>query len=185
MAVPTTGTLSMQDIAQERLNSTYGSGSVTGPISMYNLVNGGNTGGAVTSGNTYPAVNTGCLPNPASRNAYVQLIELIKYTNNVAGTSHTFYIDPSEATSPGDLANGDKLYTDADLTTVVAAHNGFGNYYLQDHGFNSGNTFNGLAAELSACNGSTIGVYPPVNDWLVSIGSGGVITIAICSCTSC
>ena len=50
MAVPASGTLSMQDIAQERLNNTYGSGSVTGPISMYNLINGGNTGGAVTSG---------------------------------------------------------------------------------------------------------------------------------------
>ena len=57
MAVPTNGVLSMQDIAQERLNSTYGSGSVSGPISMYNLINGGNTGGAATSGNTYPALN--------------------------------------------------------------------------------------------------------------------------------
>lgn len=188
MAVPTTGTLSMQDIAQERLHSTYGSGSVTGPISMYNLVNGGNTGGAVTSGNTYPAVNTGCLPNPASRNAYVQFIQLVKYTNNSAGATHIFYIDPSEATTPGALTNGDKLYTDADLTTVVAAHNGFGNYYAQDHGFGSGGSgnFNGLAAHLSACNGTqSHSSYPPIADWLVQISSSGTITILDCSCTSC
>jgi hypothetical protein len=184
MAVPTTGTLSMQDIAQERLNSTYGSGNVTGPISMYNLVNGGNTGGAVTSGNTYPAVNTGCLPNPASRNAYVQFIQLRKFTNNVAGTLHTFYIDPSEATSPGALVNGDKLYTDANLTTVVSAHNGSGNYYLQQHFDAAGNVI--IPAELSACNGSQdFSNYPPTSDWGVQISSSGTITILACSCVEC
>ena len=184
MAVPTTGTLSMQDIAQERLNSTYGSGNVTGPISMYNLVNGGNTGGAVTSGNTYPAVNTGCLPNPASRNAYVQFIQLRKFTNNVAGTLHTFYINPSEATSPGALVNGDKLYTDANLTTVVSAHNGSGNYYLQQHFDAAGNVI--IPAELSACNGSQdFSNYPPTSDWGVQISSSGTITILACSCVEC
>ena len=87
MAVPSSGTLSMQDIAQERLNSTYGSGSVTGPISMYNLVNGGNTGGAVTSGNTYPAVNTGCLPNPANRTAN----QLTNLTDQMGTANQTLY----------------------------------------------------------------------------------------------
>ena len=184
MAVPTTGTLSMQDIAQERFSSTYGSGNVTGPISMYNLVNGGNTGGAVTSGNTYPAVNTGCLPNPASRNAYVQLIELRKFTNGVAGTLHTFYIDPSEATTPGALANGDKLYTDAELTTVVPAHNGTGNSYVQDHFDAAGNLI--IPAELSACNGSQDhSFYPPTSNWGVQISSSGTITIGSCSCAEC
>ena len=69
MAVPSSGTLSMQSLAQECLYGTYGSGTITGPISMYNLVNGGNTGGGATSGNTYPTVNTGCIPNPANRNS--------------------------------------------------------------------------------------------------------------------
>ena len=69
MAVPSSGTLSMQSMAQECLYGTYGSGTITGPISMYNLVNGGNTGGGATSGNTYPTVNTGCLPNPANRSS--------------------------------------------------------------------------------------------------------------------
>jgi len=64
MAVPSSGTLSMLDIAQECKHGTYGSGSITGPISMYNLINGGNTGGAVTSGETYPTINTASTAHP-------------------------------------------------------------------------------------------------------------------------
>ncbi len=63
MAVPTSGSLSMLDMAQEALYATYGTGSVTGPISMYDMMNGGNTKG---SGNSYPSINTACTPNPAS-----------------------------------------------------------------------------------------------------------------------
>lgn len=67
MAVPTSGALSMKDMAQEALYGTWGSGTITSPISLYDLVNGGNTGG---SGNTYPTVNTNCTPNPADRGTY-------------------------------------------------------------------------------------------------------------------
>ena len=67
MAVPTSGALSMLDIAQEALYGTWGSGAITGPISMYDMINGGNTNG---SGNSYPTVNTGCTPNPADRGTY-------------------------------------------------------------------------------------------------------------------
>jgi len=67
MAVPTSGALSMKDMAQEALYGTWGSGTITSPISLYDLVNGGNTGG---SGNTYPTVNTNCVPNPADRGTY-------------------------------------------------------------------------------------------------------------------
>lgn len=63
MAVPTSGSLSMLDMAQEALYATYGTGSVTGPISLYDMTNGGNSNG---SGNSYPTVNTSCTPNPAS-----------------------------------------------------------------------------------------------------------------------
>ena len=64
MAVPTSGTLSLKAIAQEALYGTYGSGTITNPIHLYDLVNGGNLAG---SGNSYPTVNENCLPNPASR----------------------------------------------------------------------------------------------------------------------
>jgi len=63
MAVPSSGSLSMLDMAQEALYATYGTGSVTGPISLYDMTNGGNTNG---SGNSYPTVNTSCTPNPAT-----------------------------------------------------------------------------------------------------------------------
>jgi hypothetical protein len=53
----------MLDMAQEALYATYGTGSVTGPISLYDMTNGGNTNG---SGNSYPTVNTSCTPNPAT-----------------------------------------------------------------------------------------------------------------------
>lgn len=67
MAVPTSGSLSQLAMAQEALYATYGSGTITGPISLYDMVNGGNTNG---SGNSYPTVNTGCTPNPADRGTY-------------------------------------------------------------------------------------------------------------------
>ena len=114
MAVPSSGSLSMQDIAQERLNSTYGSGNVTGPISMYNLVNGGNTGGAVTSGNTYPAVNTGCLPNPANRTS-AQLPNFIDAMGSFSGTA---YYNANIGVA-ANLAVGDVLFSDTSLSTPL------------------------------------------------------------------
>ena len=106
MAVPGSGTLSMQDIAQERLNSTYGSGNVSGPISMYNLVNGGNTGGAVTSGNTYPAINTGCTPNPADGGVALVTALLI----NLGGEA------------PGAVNTNLKMFSDTNLSSAVTAY---------------------------------------------------------------
>ena len=67
MAVPTSGALSMLNIAQEALYGTWGSGTITGPISIYDMVNGGNANG---SGNSYPTVNQNCTPNPADRGTY-------------------------------------------------------------------------------------------------------------------
>ena len=61
MAVPTSGTLTIEGLAQEALYGTYGSGTITAPIFMYDLVNGGNSAG---SGNSYPLINRCCLPNP-------------------------------------------------------------------------------------------------------------------------
>ena len=57
----------MLDIAQEALYGTCGSGTITGPISMYDMINGGNSHG---SGNSYPTVNDGCTPNPVDRSYY-------------------------------------------------------------------------------------------------------------------
>jgi len=69
--IPTTGNIRMQLFARERLYGNYGGGgTITGPISMYNLINGGNTGGGMNSGNNYPVRNGACgntdpaFPNP-------------------------------------------------------------------------------------------------------------------------
>tara|TARA_R110000751_G_scaffold169825_2_gene276499 strand:+ start:1018 stop:1602 length:585 start_codon:yes stop_codon:yes gene_type:complete len=70
--IPLTGNIRMQLFARERLDGNYGGGAtITGPISMYNLMNGGNTGGGATSGDNYPVINGQCgnvdptVPGPA------------------------------------------------------------------------------------------------------------------------
>jgi hypothetical protein len=67
MAVPGSGALNMLNMAREALYGTWGSGIITGPISLYDMVNGGQANG---SGNNYPAINQGCTPNPADRSTY-------------------------------------------------------------------------------------------------------------------
>jgi len=55
MAVPSSGTLSMLGLSKEKVHDDYSSSSgITNPISMYDLVNGGNTNG---SGNSYDVTN--------------------------------------------------------------------------------------------------------------------------------
>ena len=58
MSVPTSGSLSLRNIARERLYGSYGGGgSIVGPVSMFDLLNGGNTGSG-GNGPDYPALNT-------------------------------------------------------------------------------------------------------------------------------
>jgi hypothetical protein len=55
MGVPTVGALSLRNIARERLYGNYGGGgTITLAVAMYDLLNGGQTGG---SGNSYPPIN--------------------------------------------------------------------------------------------------------------------------------
>jgi len=86
MAVPTSGALSMQDIAQEALYGTWGSGTITGPISMYDMINGGNAHG---SGNYYPTVNDDCTPNPVDRSYYQITLTLAQSGNGIKTTVYT------------------------------------------------------------------------------------------------
>ena len=110
MAVPTSGTLSMQSIAQEALYGTYGSGSVTGPISLYDMVNGGNTNG---SGNSYPTVNTACTPNPATRGS----LQLTAVRDDMGTDSPITLYYSSGIGNASNLQPGHILYTDSNLTT--------------------------------------------------------------------
>jgi len=116
MAVPTSGTLSQLALAQEALYATYGSGTVTGPISLYDMVNGGNTNG---SGNSYPAINTGCLPNPANRT-------YSSFTAGIFGSGNC--VDIFYSGSLSSLTNGSQLYSSNGGATNLTA----GNYGVCD-----------------------------------------------------
>jgi hypothetical protein len=62
MAVPGSGQLNMLKLAREKVYDDYNSGSgITAPISMYDLVNGGNTNG---SGVSYDDTNFGSSSHP-------------------------------------------------------------------------------------------------------------------------
>ena len=112
MAVPASGTLSMQSMAQEALYGTYGSGTITGPISLYDMVNGGNTNG---SGNSYPAVNQNCTPNPATR-GYLTLTAV----TDQMGAGSTDYYYSAGIGAASNLTAGHTLYTNTGLTTPAA-----------------------------------------------------------------
>ena len=109
MAVPGSGTLSMLNIAQEALYGTWGSGTITGPISLYDMVNGGNANG---SGNSYPTVNTNCLPNPANRAS----LQLTNVGQGMERGSRTLYYNANIGAA-SNLTAGDYLYTNSSLTT--------------------------------------------------------------------
>ena len=111
MAVPTSGTLSQLAIAQEALYATYGSGTITGPISLYDMINSGNTKG---SGNSYPAINEGCLPNPVNRSS----LQLTGVGDSMGGQNpRTLYYNANIGAA-SNLTQGDQLYTNSSLTTA-------------------------------------------------------------------
>jgi hypothetical protein len=59
MAVPGTGAITMLGVAQERKYGTYGSGTISSPITMFDLLNGGGA-------NAFPALNQCPQPNTPS-----------------------------------------------------------------------------------------------------------------------
>jgi len=155
MAVPTSGALSMKDMAQEALYGTWGSGTITSPISLYDLVNGGNTGG---SGNTYPTVNSGCTPNPVDRSYYQITLKEASYPS---APSHTVYTTRNPIT---DLTENDVLYdyVNGSYTAWTGASQTW-SYWIWNQG-----TFFSCSA------------YNPCPN--IRVNSSGVITSAGCAC---
>ena len=150
MAVPTSGSLSMLGMAQEALYATYGTGSVTGPISMYDMMNGGNAGG---SGNTYPTLNTSCDPHPGT-----SLNNPLK--RSVSGSPGGSCYPASSVYNAQDVwidglvSVGDTIYTSPCGTSTLAA----GSYISCDHA---------VLANCSACEAFTV-------------DSSGVVTNTAC-----
>lgn len=121
MAVPASGTLSQLAMAQEALYGTYGSGTITGPISLYDMVNGGNTNG---SGNSYPTLNTNCTPNPVSS---CGTYAAINSATNPAGDSITVYYRSDIYSSPSNFVNtiGAIAYSSSTGSTHYPVGNGY------------------------------------------------------------
>jgi len=149
MAVPGSGILSMKAMAQEALYGTYGSGTITGSIGLYALVNGGNQ----NSGNTYPAVNQNCLPNPANRSS----LELTSVVGAMGGSTATYYYN-SYFGNASNLVVGNQLFSNSTLTTFM-----LGDIYSQV-GTTSSKTF---------CGDGALGS--------LGVGQNGLITSISCS----
>lgn len=117
MAIPNPscppGQLSMLAMAQEALYGTYGSGSITGPISLYDMINSGDTKG---SGNSYPTINTNSVPNPITRDGSNSL-ELTN-VNDVMGSFGSSLYYKSSIGNASNLGLGDYLYLNPALTQV-------------------------------------------------------------------
>ena len=149
MAVPTSGTLELEELAREAYYGQYGGNAttypITHPIFLYDLVNGGNSAG---SGMSYPTVNTNCLPNPASR-ASLQLTNVGQGMGG--GAARTLYYNANIGAA-SNLTAGDYLYTNSSLTT------------------SEGQTFNaqpGSSATTTACGAG--------DTWFFDTNSNGVI----------
>ena len=114
MAVPSSGALSLLDMAQECAYGTWGSGSITNPISVRDLVAGGNSYG---SGQSYPSINTSSSSYPPSTTP-VTFQSFYSYDQDASSlTSYTSSTVQSK--SPCNLATG--LVNQTYYSTSVSA----------------------------------------------------------------
>ena len=90
MAVPSSGQISMLGLARELANDDYtDTTAITSPISMYNLINGGNTGGGQNSGVSYDTINTSSTVHPHD-GTFVLLTTLnVNFGGNAPGSCST------------------------------------------------------------------------------------------------
>jgi len=133
MAIPSSGALDFLNMARECAYGTWGSGSITGAISLRDLVAGGNTYG---SGQSYPSINTNSSSYPPSStpvqtNSFYSYdkdatASLTSFSSSVGTTSSkavcgqsigsTYYHNGS-GTSP---TTGDDVYTSSAGTTSLS-----------------------------------------------------------------
>ena len=133
MAVPTSGTLSMQKMAREAKHADYNGSQNMGTISLYDLVNGGQANGSTVD---YPAVNQGCLPNPANRGGYIEILQVYKNTYGTITGPFTHYLNPSDSagaiTTTSQVQDGYIIYSNANLTATVPANSTSTSYWYQN-----------------------------------------------------
>ena len=110
MAVPATGTITMLGLAQEVKYGTYGSGTLAHAIKMSDLINGGGQ-------NFFPDIQTGCIPNPHTRNV---LTLTNVYTSDDPTPTFTLYYNGSIGVA-NQLSVNDFLFTDSSLTIPASS----------------------------------------------------------------
>jgi len=85
MAVPGSGTLTLLALAQECYYGTYGSGTITGPIVLSDLISGGNSGG---SGMVYPPINEQSPSHPDPSSISIPFSSFYNYDKNYNPTTY-------------------------------------------------------------------------------------------------
>jgi|TARA_R110000824_G_scaffold370333_1_gene559905 hypothetical protein len=125
MGVPGSGTLSMLKMAREAKHGDYNGSQSMGTISMYDMMNGGNTGGSTVS---YPTLNTSCTPNPTSCETYAA----INSATNPASNSITVYYRSDVYSSQSSFVNtiGAVAYSSSTGSTHHPAGNGYNFEYI-------------------------------------------------------
>jgi hypothetical protein len=119
MAVPSSGTLSMVKIAREAKYGNYNGSQTMGTISLYDMVNGGNTNGSTIS---YPTVNDNCTPNPVSRSSHTlaNVAYWIPAESTWSAFNNNYYFNNNVGDAT-DLEVGDILFTNTTLATTLPA----------------------------------------------------------------
>jgi hypothetical protein len=158
MAIPTSGQLSILKMAREAKHADYNGSQSMGVISLYDLVNGGQTKGSTVS---YPTVNTGCTPNPVTRTSHT-LAAVRLFTSGVGYGSPVNYYFNSNIGDATDLEVGDYMFTNTSLTTKMPA-----GFYSQSNQVNNNDEY--FCYLSSACG-----------DTSITIDSTGKITFLAC-----
>jgi hypothetical protein len=115
MAVPTSGTLSMQKMAREAKHADYNGNQNMGTISMYDMMNGGQANGSTVS---YPTLNTDCNPNPVGTLSNPTEVTILSWpaSNNTGGTyPNTLF----QAWYEGTAGNGTIFYANPCGTQTI------------------------------------------------------------------
>ena len=124
MAIPASGTLDLLSMAQECAYGTYGSGTITGAISLRDLVAGGNDFG---SGQSYPSINTSSSSFPPNTTP-VQFNSFYGYDKDaVSLTSFPGSTGTSSGKAVCALAVNQTYYHDGDSTLPAVGDNVYSN----------------------------------------------------------
>lgn len=138
----------MLKMAREAKHGDYDGTQSMGTISMYDMMNGGNTNGSTVS---YPTLNTGCSPNPAT--SYGNVITAIERNDT------DVFTDVSPVYYTGSPGVNTVLYTTPCSTNSTLSA---GEYWLPDN------------INAFGCS-TTNGCYT-----ILTVNSSGVVTARSC-----